>query len=203
MLGVMSASLRALRPAPFPARLALVVLGAASLLAGCGGGDSVSPPPPLEFKSYSESIQPIFNRSCLTGCHSTVDAPRSDNLDLSSWEAVFRGSDFGEVIIPYLPNESHVIDHLTGVATPQMPLSRDPLPTNEIDLIKEWITLGAPNDALDIPYENSTRKIYVANQGSDEVSVIDLDALVVFRIVTIGVSPNLEGPHNIWIESGP
>jgi YVTN family beta-propeller protein len=202
MLEVMSPGLSAHRIAPLPARLALVILGAASLLPGCGGDDP-GPLPHLEFESYSASIQPIFDRSCLVGCHSTVDAPRSNDLDLSSWEATFRGSDHGEIIVPFLPDDSHMIDHLTGVATPRMPLSRDPLPSNEIDLLKEWITLGAPNDAGDVPYENSTRKIYVANQGSDEVSVIDLDALVVFRIVTVGVSPNLEGPHNIWIESGP
>lgn len=169
-------------------------------LAGCS--DEITNPPPV-YTSYSASIQPIFDRSCLVGCHATASAPLSSGLDLSSWEAVFRGSMNGEVIIPFEPGDSHMIDHLTGVASPRMPLSRDPLPTTEIDVIRQWIDEGAPNDAGEIPYENSTRKIYVANQGSDEVSVIDLDALVVFRIVQIGVSPNLEGPHNIWIESAP
>jgi len=171
------------------------------LLVGCGGEDVTGPPP--VFKTYSGSIQPIFNRSCLTGCHSTVDASRSANLDLSSWEAAIRGSENGDVFIPFHPDHSHIIDHLTGEATPRMPLSLDPLPGDEIDLFRQWIDAGAPNDAGEVPYANSTRKIYVANQGSDEVSVIDLDALVTFRLVTIGVSPNLEGPHNIWIENAP
>lgn len=191
---------------PRPASLAPLALVAllslvAALLAGCGGDDVQGPPP--VFTSYSESIQPIFNRSCLTGCHSTVDAPRSENLDLSSWDTAIRGSENGEVFLPFHPDHSHMIDHLTGEATPRMPLSRDPLPPEEIDLFRQWIAAGATNDAGDIPYENSTRKIYVANQGSDEISVLDLDALVTFRLVEVGVSANLEGPHNIWIESAP
>lgn len=93
------------------------------------------------------------------------------------------------------------MDHITGFATPQMPLSRDPLPQAQIDILRDWINDGARNDEGKIPYSDSRRKIYVANQGSDEVSVIELDALVTMRIITVGSTTNLEGPHNIWLDT--
>ncbi len=185
-------------------RPALVLFAAALFASGCGGGSGdpgpIDPDPGGPIK-YSAQIQSIWNRSCLVGCHSTAVA--SDGLDMSSWEATIKGSKFGEALIPYRSDQSHLIDHLTGVATPRMPLSRDPLSPGHINLIKRWIDEGARNDAGEVPYETSRRKIYVANQGTDEVSVLDLDALVVFRIVSVGNSPNLEGPHNIWIENSP
>lgn len=40
------------------------------------------------------------------------------------------------------------------------------------------------------------------DSGADPTAGLDLDALVVIHLVEVGSSPNLEGPHNIWLD-GP
>ena len=169
-----------------------------SVLAGCGN-DSTSPPPPSG--SYSEEIQPIFTQNCVDACHSPgVPSIDSRDLDLTSWEGMTLGSSSGEVVIAFRPDQSHLISHISGEFIPQMPLSLNPLPDDQIDKLRAWILDGARNDAGEAPYEDLQRKIYVANQGSDEVSVLSLDDLLVTRIVTVGDIPQLENPHNIWLD---
>src|SRR4030095_10988770 len=52
----------------------------------------------------------------------------------------------------------------------------------------------------DIPYEHSRRKLYVTNQGSDVLSVIDTDALVVIKLIDVGVLPGVDSPHNVFVD---
>jgi hypothetical protein len=73
---------------------------------------------------------------------------------MTSWERLVAGSAFGEALIPFRPEESHLITHLTGEATPRMPLSLDPLPEGEINLIRQWIAEGACNDYGVVPYSS-------------------------------------------------
>jgi len=165
------------------------------ILPGCGDDGGTDP---LPTGDYSNTIQPIFNRSCIAGCHS--DAIEERSLNMTTWEKLILGSVGGEILIPFRPDQSHMIDHIKGIAIPRMPLSRDPLPNSEIETLEQWVLDGARNDAGEVPYANLARKIYVANQGSDEISVLSLDNLLVTRIITVGTSPNLEGPHNIWLD---
>lgn len=176
-------------------RLLPALAGSLLFLTACGGGGGTEPPPTGE---YSNEIQPIFNRSCVAGCHS--DAIEERDLNMTTWDKLILGSLGGEILIPFRPDQSHMIDHIKGIATPRMPLSRDPLPQSEIDRLERWVLEGARNDAGEVPYADLARKIYVANQGSDEISVLSLDNLLVTRIITVGTSPNLEGPHNIWLD---
>ncbi|MFN0150977.1 MAG: YncE family protein [bacterium] len=171
------------------------------ILPACGGGDGGTDPLPTG--EYSNTIQPIFNRSCIASCHSPGNTEDESELDLTTWDALILGSKNGEILIPFRPDQSHLIDHITGVATPRMPLSRDPLPNSEVDILERWVLDGARNDAGEVPYADLARKIYVANQGSDEISVLSLDGFLVTRIVTVGSDPaSIESPHNIWLD-GP
>ncbi len=105
------------------------------------------------------------------------------------------------MVIPFRPADSHMIDHLTGAATPRMPLSPlDPLPEREIDIIRRWVADGARNDAEEVPYAGSRRKLYVTNQASDKISVIDAGAQVVMRLIDVGVLPNVDSPHNVHVD---
>jgi len=172
---------------------------AALLAAGCGGDDPAAPTGPPGAVTFSGSVQPILNRSCnAADCHGSVN-PGSD-LELTSWANVIAGSRFGEVLIPFRADESHIITHMTGEALPRMPLSRDPLPDSEVETIRQWVAEGARDDAGDIPYADSRNKIYLVNQGSDVVTVIDTDALLVTRLIDVGVTTAIEAPHNIHID---
>ena len=96
-----------------------------ALLAGC----TEKPTEPRGFgneRPAQAPVQQIFNLNCTTsGCHGATNP--GAGLSLVTWDRLIQGSRFGEVIIPFRPEDSHMIDHLTGVATPRMPLSRDPL----------------------------------------------------------------------------
>lgn len=185
-----------LPPLPLPAAVCLAVVGA---LAAGGCGDDGGPGAP-ETIVYSREIQPLFARSCLASCHDA--ATHAAGLDLTSWDALIRGSENGEVVIPFRSGRSHMVHRLMGMGSDSSSVSHSLLSGSESARLSAWIDAGARNDAGEVPYANSTRKIYVASQGADEVSVLDLDALVVFRIVDVGTSPNLDGPHNIWVD-GP
>lgn len=191
--------IRAGPPFPAPGLFALTAVSVAVLvLAGCTekptGLENIPTSGP-----YSATVQRIFDRSCNTsGCHGGVNP--GAGLVLTSWENLIAGSRFGEDIIAFRPEESHLIDHLTGAALPRMPLSRDPLPASQIETIRRWVAAGAQNDAGEVPYANSRRKIYVTNQSSDKISVIDADAMVVTRLIDVGFLDNLEYPHNVHVD---
>ncbi len=149
--------------------------------------------------SYAKYVQPIFNQKCMSSsCHNSVD--RAEGLDLSSWTTLVRGSEHGEVIISGSAQHSHLIEHISGKATPRMPLGRDPLSSKVVGFLSRWIDEGAKNDAGERPYENLTNKAYVTNQGDDLVSVISTDHNLVIRLIPVGDSPTLDVPHNIWVD---
>jgi YVTN family beta-propeller protein len=186
-----------LRGPKSPTLALALVLGLVA--AGCTEKPTSVPDSVDEGTPAPSQVQRIFNQNCTTtGCHSSV-APAAE-LSLVSWERLIAGSRYGEVIVAFRPDESHMIDHLTGRATPQMPLSRDPLPQADIDTIRRWVEDGAPSAEGDIPFAETKRKIYVTNQNSDLISVIDADALVVMRILDVGVLPGADVPHNVYVD---
>jgi YVTN family beta-propeller protein len=148
---------------------------------------------------YSQHVQPIFKQNCLSsGCHNSRD--RANGLELTSWESLIRGSDYGAVIISGHAHHSHLIEHLEGETEPRMPLNRPPLPEEQIEFIARWVEEGARNDAGQRPYENITKKVYVSNQGDDLISVISTEHNIVTRLLEVGDSPALDVPHNLFID---
>ncbi|MGH7491007.1 MAG: beta-propeller fold lactonase family protein [bacterium] len=148
---------------------------------------------------YSQHVQPIFNQKCMaSSCHNSVD--RASGLELGSWETLIRGSQHGEVIISGSAEHSHMVEHISGKASPRMPLGRDPLPEKVIGFISRWIGEGAKNDAGQRPYENIVQKAYITNQGDDLVSVISTEHNLTIRLIPVGDSPTLDVPHNIWVD---
>ena len=153
----------------------------------------------VEQISYSQHIQPIFKKNCLSsGCHNSQNP--ANGLELTSWESLIRGSDYGAVIISGHAEHSHLVEHLEGEAEPRMPLNRNPLPEEQIEFIARWVEEGARNDAGQRPYENLTKKVYVSNQGDDLISVISTEHNIVTRLLEVGDSPALDVPHNLFID---
>lgn len=180
------------------------------MVAGCDLGTD-PPPDQTDIPSiiYSQHIQPIFARSCLSsGCHNAVDA--EEDLVLESWETVFEGSHHGAMVIPFRPDKSHLVFHINTdstlgpVAQPLMPPG-EPLSRSEVELIMRWILEGARNDAGEVAFADPTAgKVYVTNQADDEVAVIDRATNLVMRMVPVGSLDNRssppEAPHNVVID---
>jgi YVTN family beta-propeller protein len=121
---------------------------------------------------------------------------RANGLELTSWESLIGGSNFGAVVISGHAAHSHLVEHLEGEAEPRMPLNRDPLPEEQIEFIGRWVEEGARNDAGQRPYENITKKVYVSNQGTDLISVISTEHNLVTRLLPVGdLDGVLDVPH--------
>jgi YVTN family beta-propeller protein len=147
--------------------------------------------------NYTRHVQSLLTERCATGgCHSSGD--KAAGLSLASWNDLIKGSTYGEVVIPKQPLRSLLTLLFDG--TPlrkQHPAFSKSLAQSEIRFLKRWISEGAKNDAGQIPYQHAMNKVYVPNQGEDNVAIIDVDNLVVYKYVDVGNSPAIEGPHFI------
>ncbi len=90
--------------------------------------------------SFSEQIAPIFEARC-TECHN-ADNPEL-GLNLATYEGAMVGSDYGTVIEPGNPDGSLILDM---IASGDMPEEGDPVPPEELELLRTWIAEGAQNN---------------------------------------------------------
>jgi mono/diheme cytochrome c family protein len=90
--------------------------------------------------SFSRQIAPIFQSKC-SECHGTDT--QEAGLDLSSYESAMKGSEYGTVIEAGDAESSLLIEM---VSAGEMPQDADPLPAEEIALIRSWIQAGATNN---------------------------------------------------------
>ncbi|HEV8538048.1 MAG TPA: YncE family protein [Bacteroidota bacterium] len=166
---------------------------------GCRDTEKLTAPPDygeIGTIVYSSHIQPILERSCaLSGCHDAVS--KAAGLSLASWNQLIKGSTHGEVVVPFTPARSLLT--LLFAGTPlrkQHPaISLEAFTMYEVRFLERWIAEGARNDSGIVPYRGAGRKLYVPNQGDDNVAIIDIDSLVVTRYIGVGRSPVIEGPH--------
>ena len=154
---------------------------------------------------YPEEVAEILITSCATvGCHDDNSYEKEGRLSLASWDAAFQGSRAGAAIVPYRVDQSYLsffmntYDDLGIVQEPTMPLNGPALSREEVTTIQSWIANGAPSADGAIKFsDNPDRsKIYIANQGCDQLAVMDRDTRVVMRYIDMGVDPFLiESPH--------
>ena len=96
--------------------------------------------------SFADDVLPIFRARCAE-CHGAVDENgevRTEvSLNLLEYERVIMGSEFGTVIEPGDPDGSFLLDMIVAG---DMPEQGDPVPEEEIAVIRSWIAVGAPNN---------------------------------------------------------
>ena len=149
---------------------------------------------------YSTSIQPVLDANC-TSCHGA--AVSEAGLRLDSWANVVSGSNFGEAIIPFEPTRSRMIRMIeNATSTHPGDAGGDTLSVADTKLLKQWIAAGARDDDRNVPSANATDLLYVTDQGSATVSVIDRATSLVIRVVDLtdhGFSP-AANPISIAVE---
>lgn len=157
---------------------------------------------------YPPPIERIMLTHCaVKGCHDSKSAEASSGLDLSTWEAMFKGNRGGAVVIPFWHDLSTLFIYtnvhkdlgLTGA--PTMPLNAEPLSRGEIIQLRGWIDNGARNANGFVKFSNNSQrsKYYIVNQGCDIVTVIDRETQLAMRYVQVGNSANIESPHKILV----
>ncbi len=175
----------------------------ATILAGVGcelssNLDDSGTDPGAEF---SAQVQPILNAKCVS-CHGAADSEA--DLDLTSWSGVLAGSEFGDVVVSYRPTRSLLLRLTTERVGGNHPgeLGSDTLSVSEAEILRDWILRGAPDDGGTVAFETVENPLYVASQTAATVSVIDMDAQVVARVVDLtdhGYSA-LSKPHHVAVE---
>ena len=178
------------------------------------GGEQIS----VDDGGYPDAINHIVMLRCTTGptgggCHNAEGAPNAGGLRMDTWDHLFDGTNHGSAVIPYDTVNSPLLYYicpdssLGPIALPTMPytgssFSTTPLSTQEYLTIRNWIANGAPDKNGNIPFSenaDSRQKIYLTEQGSDILSVIDGARHVVMRDVFIGATNTVESPHCVRV----
>lgn len=159
------------------------------------------------YSDFPEPIGKIFSNKCATsGCHNNASYEGASNLNLTSFQNLFKGSSVGSPVIPYRSDFSSLLSFVNTYSDlglmngPTMPLNSVKLTKEEVTTIKNWIDIGAPDkDGTVMWQENPDReKYYVVNQGCDVVTVFDAKTQLPMRYITVGKLPNVaELPHMI------
>ncbi len=90
--------------------------------------------------SFTKEVAPILEKRCVY-CHG--ETTRKGNLALSTAKTMLKGGDGGPAIVPGNPDESLLIDMVSG-DKPEMPQKAPPLSQHEIESLRRWIAAGAP-----------------------------------------------------------
>jgi len=90
--------------------------------------------------SFANEVMPILEKHCWE-CHSEESAELG--LKLDTYEGVMAGSDYGTVVEAGDADGSLLVDM---IAAGDMPEDGDPVPAEELEVIKTWIAEGAENN---------------------------------------------------------
>ncbi len=108
-----------------------------ALVAGVSAPQTPSAPADV----YRTTIQPILTANCLA-CHNSK--MKQGGFDLSTREALLKGSEHGKVVIPGNSSDSQLYKVVAHVSDPGMPFKGKKLPDASIAAIAEWIKAGVP-----------------------------------------------------------
>ncbi|MDB6082634.1 MAG: hypothetical protein JWN43_515 [Gammaproteobacteria bacterium] len=114
-----------------------------------GSGGSAGTPLTADFQSIQANV---FTPIC-SKCHVGAGAPEGLQLDAAHSYNLLVGVPSAEQpallrVKPSDPNSSYMVQKIegaSGIIGSQMPLGEAPLPQATIDVIRQWITNGAPN----------------------------------------------------------
>lgn len=95
--------------------------------------------------SYSQHVQPLFAQKCsIPTCH--LGSGATGGLDLSTPSYSSLVNHQPRLVVSGASNNSLLVQRIDGRIPPQMPFSREPLNSNQINGIKKWIDEGAQNN---------------------------------------------------------
>jgi YVTN family beta-propeller protein len=163
----------------------------------------------LSVTEFPNEIALITKNKCATaGCHTQNDKTAASGLSLETWSDLFKGANSGASVVGGFPNKSPFFTFVNihqdlGVSnSPTMPVNNPVLSKQEIETIRNWISVGAPNRNGEKFFKDSPgrEKAYITNQGCDIVAVMDLKFKVVSNYVEVGVLSGItESPHQVKV----
>ena len=161
------------------------------------------PAPAIDF---TRDVLPIFQASCIE-CHgSDLDESR---LRLDSLEAVWQGGMSGHAIIPGDAEASPLMRRLLGTDEPLMSFGGDPLPVEQVELVRRWIDESEFDAALTAasPASDGERHWAYVKPERPPLGPVDrvewvrnpIDRLVLARLESEGLAPSPEASKETLI----
>ena len=103
---------------------------------------------PEELEFFESKIRPLLVKRCY-GCHSTESDPVMGGLHLDTREGWIEGGNRGTAIVPGEPSKSLLIEAITYQDPDLSMPPQGALPPEEIELLEQWVGLGAPDPRTD------------------------------------------------------
>jgi len=185
------------------------------VLPACEDETVVVPPSGIDGTNngfQSKDVAEIFVNNCATsGCH--AGSSPASGIALNKFSELIKGSSNrsggtipnygGDVVIPFRLDESLLYQMLLGNVTPAAPHDGLTLTQDQVDKIKDWIEDGVRDNNNNLPFSSPAYRVYVCNQNSDMISVIDGDSKVVSAIIDVE-QPSLvpATPHMVKVQNG-
>jgi DNA-binding beta-propeller fold protein YncE len=150
----------------------------------------------------------MLSKCAISGCHNDASHEATGGLNLSGWNKLFEGSNNGSPVIPFRADYSSLMYFVNTYADlgpinyPTMPLHGNSLSRSEVNMLKSWISAGAPDKNGNIKFSGnpSRKKIYVVNQGCRVVTVFDAATLLPMRYIDIADSTEQNtSPHQVKV----
>src|SRR5262249_26976524 len=124
-----------------------------ALCALCGSFSSADEAPKGNKVTYEQHVLPVLREKCLA-CHGPDK--KSGGLRLHTFTSLMEGGSSGQVVKAGDPDGSPLLLVTSHKQEPFMPPKSPKLPGASLDLLRQWIQSGAP--------ENSGSKVAVANK---------------------------------------
>ena len=192
----------------------LFTLFAATVFISCDS-DSVTPEKGIDENNNgfeTLDLAKIFADNCSTsGCHSAENP--ANGFSTATYTQLMKGSTNrsgglipnygGEDVIPLQEGKSLLYQIITGNVTPQSPHDLITLSDKEKDTIRDWIREGAKDNKGNLPFQNPSYRVYICNQVSDKVSVVDGDSKVVTALLDVDFLIDIaDKPHMVKERDG-
>lgn len=158
------------------------------------------------FEKY-EVAEVLVNNCATAGCH--IGTQPAGDIALDTYNSLIKGvvhsesnhghsSIFeGEVVIPFNADKSLLYQMMMKNVTPISPHEGLSLTNTEREIIASWINNGAKNFNGVVPSSYASYKVYVCNQSSDLISVIDGDKKIVSGLINVDFNQTIDAPHMV------
>ncbi|VAX19245.1 hypothetical protein MNBD_IGNAVI01-1702 [hydrothermal vent metagenome] len=133
----------------------------------------------------TKDVSNILNGTCAaSGCHSESNPINGFSTEIQPQimlgasnrplDGTYNSGYGGDDVIPYSVEKSLLMQFINGNLVEKLSYDHTMLSKNQISTIANWITDGAQDYKGDVPYSLAeSYRVYVCNQYSEDISVID------------------------------
>lgn len=158
------------------------------------------------FEKY-EVAEVLINNCATAGCH--IGNSAAGYVAMDTYSSLMKGAVHsnsnhnhtemfeGEVVIPYNADKSLLFQMMMKNVNPITPHDGLNITNAEKDIIKNWINDGAKDYNGVVSSSNMAYRVYVCNQASDIISVVDGDKKVVSRLIDVNFNAAIDAPHMV------